>query len=224
MDKHQQQERDRPAYKEFVIKLAKEEEIQVLAKKTELFNTLLESHEKDCTTFKFECRRWGDFLTFFVERYQNDPYWNLVGTKKESISINLGATKTIKLSLGRPPDNHGTVTYTATTDYGKQEQPGLPLSFKQEHWYYIARPNLPNVHYYGVIFDPSEQSGYAPQYNYDSHIDYYTKNYPRARQDDHIIFEGVGKLWVPPGFGEKTHQTILSEIRRGTEWKSLPIA
>lgn len=85
-------------------------EPQVVARAATLNGEFKAEHAADVAAYKLECRRWGDFLSLFIERAGANG--QLV---RFSTSLNLGLARTIDIAHGATPNSDGAVLYEALT-------------------------------------------------------------------------------------------------------------
>lgn len=204
--------------------LAVTAEIEASAKADALLAEAIAEHERDCGGYKFECRRWGDFLSLFVERlvieWGHEP--RAYAAKTYATSVNIRETRELKLIEGNAPDSNGKLEYHVNlrSDDGSSSGWGTGhgrFPAPKGHHYFVWA-NYPTTTPTRSLFalDPRPESNerrgmfmgmndYKPQRR--------TPNYPRAAGDDRIRFEGIGAtLFAPAGHGRAVYEKILREI------------
>lgn len=214
-------------------RLAREAETEALAKADEIFTEAVAEHERQTAGYRFECRRWGDFLTVCVERDANRPSWSgAEPERKIATSLNLGEVREIRLSDGHCFDRRGTVEYRASYVSDDGESSGWGTGFgrmaPQKGYHYAVSPDYPYVPKSRpmIAFEKKKDrehfghcmgmSDYQPR-----HI---TKDYPRPAKDDEIRFLGIGTtIYAPAGKGRAVYDAIMVEIARGYEPATLPV-
>jgi hypothetical protein len=209
-------------------RLAREAEREALAKADEIFAEAAEEHQRQTDGYRFECRRWGDYLTVFIERAANRKgSWGNEPELKASTSLNIGQTKEIRLALGHCFDRLGTLEYRAShvaddrsswggwgTGYGRCA-PG-------KGYHYEVSPDYPTVPSSRDMIraDAKEQERFHGHYM--SMEDYQprlkTEGYPRPAKDDKIRFDGIGiTIYAPAGKGQSVYDAIMAELEKGYE-------
>lgn len=164
-------------------------------------------HKRQVAGYKFECRRYGDFLALFMERpvaAGNEGF----SQGRLTTSVNIAATRELRLNAGRAPDLDGVVRYhvydgkgDARPDYIYCINTAPPL-FSLD---IIVTRDSDNCHYY------EERS----------HASYRTLHFPRPAADDRIRFEGIGAtIFAPFGCGQAVYDAILKEIEVYREGRS----
>lgn len=183
--------------------LARAEEPAVLARAHERAAAFAVAYERDLAAYKFECRRWGDFLALFIERANpNHERGEPAAVLTCATAVNLRDTRELRLDEGHGPDDEGVVCYYWNTVGGSDR---------------LCVAAWPPAGSYPRLFaldDPDR--GYL-SYGPDNMVDYKTSNYPRPAGDDRIRFEGIGgTLYAPAGRGAEVRDVILREIERGS--------
>lgn len=213
-----------------IERMEREAETLAIARADEVFAEMAAEHERQTAGYHFECRRWGDFLSVFMERAANqesDWYGN---SRKLATSLNLAAVKQIKLVEGRCFDRRGSISYsvvevsgTGSKMYGSSSGSRPP----SKGYHYEVEPNYPYVPTSRslVVFDPPKQEmspNYHAGFPSEERKRLKTENYPRAAEDDVIRFAGIGaNLHAPAGLGRSVYDAILTEIARGYEFASV---
>jgi hypothetical protein len=64
-------------------RLAKEAAQEALMAADEKFAEYAAEHERQTAGYSFDCKRFGDFLTVFVERIANEPSWSGGGAERK---------------------------------------------------------------------------------------------------------------------------------------------
>jgi len=202
-------------------RLAKAEEVAVLAEAPAILARMVAEHERDVAAYSFECRRFGDFLTVFIERGEASwkSEWEV---EKFSTSINLGRTNTIQMQDGNVPDECGRVVYRTGLlakdgSGGASVWPGPPIP--DENWVRDVTPDWdPDRHRkarrgFVTIVDPKEGQVI---YGGDSIARHVTPNFPRAAADDRIHFHGADiAINVPAGLGKSVLEKVMAAIAAG---------
>lgn len=192
-------------------------EVEALAKSSVILAEAVTEHGCDCSGYKFECRRWGDFLSLFIERLViSKSSSRLYLPKTYATAVNIRETRELKLVEGHGPDCNGSLTYHVsftTTDGGYYlSVGGIPTAPKE--YKCDVRPAYPRTNPYRPLFalDTIEHAGGG--YDYDGHrAPHATRNYPRVARDDRIRFEGIGAtLFAPAGLGASIYEKVLREI------------
>lgn len=186
---------------------ARAAEPDALAKADALLVEAIAEHEKDAASYRFECRRWGDFLSLFIGRTTHRGVgdwrgWQQVYSPETyATSINIRETREIRLDRGNEPDRNGRLEYYVSHSVGDNRvMPSYPRPQMQRHLFLLDPPPRPESE--GLIYSCPD---IGPRYA--------TPNYPRVAGDDQIRFEGVGAtLFVPAGLGQKVYDQILQEI------------
>ncbi|WP_422923192.1 hypothetical protein [Singulisphaera sp. PoT] len=208
-------------------RLAREAEPEGLAKRDELFEQAQAEHAKDVAGFKFECKRWGDFLNVSTARLGNprEPKNRFFYVEKPeqhySTSVNLNLVTAIRLIEGHVPDMQGELGYAynlvSDNTHGGTTIGGTGfgnyLAPSGHHWKVF--PQFPRIPYSRPLFQmakPEERDPENTIYMSDhSYSNIYTTNaYPRPAHDDVILFEGLNaRLFVPAGKGQAVYEAIL---------------
>jgi len=187
--------------------------------------TLLEYQEEfqfDSSGYVFECRRWGDFLSLFIERKW---YWERGNKTPRTYagSINLTQSKEIRLIEGRSPDCLGTVRYYAQYYGGDGEDyRGVEAKYppgQSRNLFDLKLSDTEEQRFYGIP-DEYNRRYYKDHYSRVSpprpNTTLVTEGFPRLAMDDRIWFLGPqGTLFIPAGMGRKVYDQILTEIGRG---------
>lgn len=201
---------------------AKSQTAEALAAQDGLLEGFQAQHDADVAGFKFECRRWGDFLALMVERQGS----------KEMQALHIGAGS-VSLLLGNVPDRGGTITFSYSTErtdggdgYTSCWVDGYGFQLKwPEGAKFVVKPNVPHRSYgYSCIEMKSEKDG--PQMLYMGQP-YQVSNVVRGHSiptgarpasDDILHFEKTGaNLRVPASLGQTVYGAILAELEKGTE-------
>lgn len=201
--------------------LAAQAEVEALVKRDSRLADYWAEHERDCSTYKFECRRWGDFLSLFIERRIYEWEEGDYSFKTHAASVNIRETRTVTLNTGNEPDLLGTLVYRAQlrsdgggsagwgTGYGRAPAPeGFHYEILEDYqragpWQiFVLDPEPTGNEFRGVRFGLND---YQPR-----HV---TQNYARPATDDAVRFEGIrATLFVPAGRGQPIYEQILREI------------
>lgn len=206
--------------------LARDAEPVGLAKLDELFSQAQAEYAKDLAGYRFESKRWGDFLSIFTARMGNPVQWKdqfFYIEKPEqaySTSINLKNVHAIRLIEGHGADLAGQLSYGYVLESDDRESrcsgtnDGNYLAPEGYHW--SVWPQFPDIPYSRPLFYMKPQKKKDERrpidlsaYSYE--IKHVTDNYVRPAKDDHILFEGIdAKLFVPAGEGARVYQEILA--------------
>lgn len=217
---------------ELLERLAAEMEPEVLRKQDELLAACIAEDKRQSDGFKFSCKKFGDFLTIFIERSGNPDkpqyidsgparYTSRMPDRKFSTTLNLGKTREIKREQGNPADKNGLLKYYYRIVYGEGETIGgtgfgnyIPTQGE-----YVVRAWYPETPYDRQMFSLDPPPPPPPQGNVfhigdDSYsIKFKTEPYARTATDDTIRFEGIGAtVFVPHSLGERVHTAILKEL------------
>ena len=186
----------------------KEIEAELLTKKAELLQKYQDEHNTDVTNFKFECKRYGDFLTIYVERF---IYTDKIDNHCSAIPLrNLSQIRFIE---GNIPDENGVLNYNVVYTRERESRnvynygPGKIIGLQE-----VA----PLEHFddWNRIFELSGQSSDAKRRRYSNRpiAKYKTENYPRMAEDDVIALDTIGNLYIPAGLGKGVYDTIMNEM------------
>ena len=193
-------------------RLAEEASPEAEALQPELLSRFIKAHQADVAGFRFDCRKFGDFLTLYIDR----------GGERYATAINLGQCRELRLDEGRCPDMDGAAEfgYSMVKD-GAGEVVGCTGMGHYRlspgwNWNVAYRePWLPTKRdMFRLDPEPQHQSGNMGYgfYNDSYHI---KRSFASARPaaDDVIRFEGVGaSLFAPAGLGAGVYQRILDEM------------
>ncbi len=214
--------------------LAREAEADALSKADEIFAKAAAEHERQTAGYRFECRRWGDFLSVFMERQANEgPHhpWEDAPQIKLSSSINIGKSTEIRLVEGHCFDRRGEVGYGYSMEKIGADGwegsiiggTGFGRGGPAKGYHYKVTPHLsyiPKARELISVAAPPQQDRHSGMVFHDESysIQYKTENYPRAAKDDEIRFIGIGTtIYAPAGKGRAVYDSILAEIARGYE-------
>lgn len=231
-DERKRYEEDAIKAHDLLERLAQEAEPEALLKRPEILAAALSEHERQLGGFKFECRRYGDFLTVFVTRDGNPevPEYVNVGPARYtseiperifSTTLNIGRTTEIRLLAGNPADDGGKLGYGYQIKHG--DGGGATVggtgfgNYVPSSGRYEVMPRYPRIPYHRTIFylDPPPQPHQSGMiFNDQSYeIKFKTEPYARVAIDDRIRFEGIGAtLFIPATLGEKVQGLILNEL------------
>jgi len=146
-------------------------------KLTELFQQYCSEHEARKEAYKFSCKKYGDFLSLFIEGIMQGEI------RKYSTTINLGLVKDISLETGFSPNRDKSVRYKV--DFSSNE--GKVVSLLHEN--YVFRENN---FFFVEGLGTSNYDGQISSYGYkDIRLKYKTKNYPTEDISDQIFFSGL---------------------------------
>lgn len=195
--------------------LAGKAEAEALAEKDALLANATARHDRDVAGYKFDCRRWGDFLSLFVERLELGWETEEYRPRTYATSVNIRETKELRLDEGHAPDVAGILKYYiclkrddgngSICGGGWERQPA------PEGCHYYVWPDYPTPPARSMFrLDAPDE----PYMNWeDDHPRYSTPNFVRFAADDVIRFEGVGaSLFAPAGCGKAVYEKILREI------------
>lgn len=182
----------------------------VLAKIPAEYAANEDEHRRQVSGYKFECRRYGDFLTLFMERPVKDWRETEFSQRKMSTSVNIAATREIRLTAGHAPDFNGVVGYRINGCYII-----LPDGTRKEDEPVRAEYATADGTHRQLIALDEKRDGES-HWGYRSgreHTNHCTMNFPRPAADDSIRFEGIGAtVYAPFGLGQAVYDAILKEI------------
>jgi len=171
--------------------------------------TFVASHEADAASYRFSCKKHGDFLSVFVTRGEADL----------ATTINLRDCKEIKMVPGGAPDRAGIVNFHLHLNNGNGGYvtfPGMGFSPASKGCFYQVWPHepappskLPMLELSESQRDDSAMHGF---YSYTPRTA--LKNAARPARDDLVIFRGVGTLYCPHGLGEGALAKVLTTLGR----------
>lgn len=201
-------------------RLAREKEAELLAEAPHILAEMVARHERDVAAYSFECRRFGDFLTVFLERGRIKDWGSEWQVEKFSTGINIGRTKTIRLENGNAPDEKGRVMYRAHlrakggggTSYC---WPGPPMP--DENYERAVNPDWRFCRRWArngdfVTIVDREDKGHS-QYWEESLARHVTENFPRDASDDHVHFYGADiSINAPAGLGGSVLEKVMAAI------------
>lgn len=218
------QSSERERAHELLEDLAFQQKSSVLEKRSELEEKFKEEYERDCAGFAFRCERWGAFIMLHIERKGNptepcNSYWGDPHEREYAISLNISLISTVKLELGSTPDQQGDISFYFFYKYGGNSIGGTGLdghSIPREGYSISVYPNILNAPYSRPLYIPdtapngNASANFGGNYSSDYQIQYKIREFPRAAEDDKIIFGGIGStLYVPAGRGAKVQEQIL---------------
>lgn len=203
-------------WRERVEALAVEAEIAALREAPAKLAGYRADHKKDAASYRFDCRRHGDFLAVFVER----------AGEKGAGTINLGRTSQFRLVKGRAPDNGGTLRY----ELEAEKEPGAPeraYAIVQSDVYgsikaplpgtrYAVRPAREWPHRRAMVAEGEESADPRLMlWSEKPRVFHTTPNYPREARDDRIEFCGLNiRIHAPAGKGQAVLDRIHAEIAK----------
>jgi hypothetical protein len=209
--KRERHARERAETNTLLERLAEEATPDVMAEQPALLAKYREAHEADSRSFSIDCRRHGDFLALFIER----------GGKKLVTSINLGASREIRLETGHAPDQDGETAFrfSAERDDGGAMVGGTNFgNYPAGAGYsWVVRPShpwLPHERPLLIFDEPRQSDGGGMMWGGEAYeIRHRASPTARPAKDDRIRFEGVAAtLFVPSGHGERVWTDLLAEI------------
>lgn len=213
-------------------RLAREAEPEAWEKADQLFAEYAAEHQRQSDGYVFECRRWGDFLSVFIERKGNgEPdWWDGVKVNKVSQSLNIGIVKAIRFVEGHCFDRRGSLGYGYSMPADKEEHgaviggTGFGHYAPHEGYHYEVQPNFPYLPKSRPLIVIAKEKDKDRFYGSDSYeIRHRTENFPRPAQDDQIVFEGIRTtIYVPAGKGRGVYDAILAEIAKNAPPVELP--
>lgn len=191
--------------------LAKAAEPEVLAARDGVRAAFAAEQARQVAGYKFDCKRFGDFLSLFMERHGNpdrpsyisELYTSVGPERKFSTTLNIAQTREIVLKEGHGADDGGIVEYCEIYGNGALE----------------VYPDLPSAPYDRAFFcldsPPSRPIGAQMQMTVSQYrIQFITSPYPRAALDDKIRFNGISaEIYAPFGLGASVLGRILREIK-----------
>lgn len=157
-------------------------------------------HEADKASYRFDCRRHGDFLALFITR----PSTSKTTVQGKLVTaVNLGASRLITPAYGRLPDMQGTVTFQQTWSNGAT----VKAVYEEVAWIQMVSIETPPQQVPQHM--PSQMWGHQ----HDPLGTIVVKDCPRAALDDSIHFVGPGvTLLMSAGLADSVFETILMEI------------
>ncbi len=206
-------------------------ETEALAKADELLASYEAEHHAQTNGYIFDCKRWGDFLTLFVERKANPGHWrDQDQPSKIAASLNIGNVKRVRITEGHAPDRGQSFGYTFTP---VSDENGPVRSWSsgerlRDGVIYAVTPTYDGLPSWRPLLVEDEKArdcftSYHEYQPHGYHIGRRTENYPRPAEDDVIHFDGIGqRLHVPAGMGQEIHNRIMAEIERGWGRSELP--
>lgn len=197
--------------------LRRRAETEALQKADDVLRQAEAAHASDAAGYRIECRRWGDFLSLFIER----------GGRKLVEAVNLGRTTSLRLGLGALPNRDGVLEYSVSMDSDSGRSwggvPNRPAPKGYRYNVYAAYPSFNWERPMYRVDDPPSDRGSLYFNSHESDRLARTTNYPQAAKDDHIRFAGIGgTLYTPAGIGRGVLDAILREIAAGTPPVALP--
>lgn len=186
-------------FPDYLETMAREAEPAVLAKKGDLFSESSAEWMKDRESYKFECRRFGDFLTVFIERGANPDLNGVVGY-------------------------YASTPYSDEEKVGAKELEWTDSYEKKSRTsFFKISPEMPYIPKSGrqvFMLDPppsTQSSGGMMMYSSGgpTRTKFKTDNYVRMAEDDQIRFQGTNaSIYVPAGLGQKIYDQIMKEIAK----------
>lgn len=186
---------------------------EALAEQPALLQKFIDDYDHNLSTYRFECRRWGDHLAVCISReivsadhwrvvnYREDPgsYNNTVST------VNIGKSSEIRLTKGHPPDLNGYMSFSLATN----SDPLKPVKAVIVHH--------PNYAIRQMIYTVTENNrDHGITYNGGNQSYFGTIGAAQPDMDDQILFVGTGTIIsVPHTLGQSVHDMILREIQEG---------
>lgn len=207
--------------------LAIAEEPEALDRADELMASFEAEFARDTAEYRFECRRWGDFLSLFIARPVYSWRSEVPTVETYATAVNLRETREIKLLCGRAPDRDGELEYMANWTSDNRDAvatgTGCGTSPAPKGYHYVVSPEYPRIpgrSLFSLDVRADRDCGMV-MHHHEEKPRHRTPNYPRPAEDDRIRFEGIdATVYAPAGRGQEIHETILQEI--GDYSESLP--
>jgi hypothetical protein len=209
-------------------RLAREGEPEALTKSAAIFAEAQAEHARDVAGFRFECRRWGTFMSLSAARMANpaEPNNRLFYIERPersySTSLNLLNVTAIRLIRGHLPDKEGQLRYAYNLKADDEKVgthvggTGFGNYLPSTGYRWVVFPRLPEVPYSRPLFHlpPAKQKrdkdGIVIWDSETYEIQHATEGFARPAEDDVILFEGIeARLFVPAGEGERVYESIL---------------
>lgn len=207
--------------------LALDAEKEAIGKYDDMLSAVVTAHRNDCDSYKFDCNRWGDFLTLCMGR--DTHAWDfsenkLVVIQKTYVtSINLREIREMRFIEGSAADANGTLTYSAVAkiDNGSLSW-GAGYGFRtlKDGWNYVVYPVYPDTECTKALFslrDTSQRTNSIMMGDDSYRPKLRTPNYPRNAVDDRIDIQGINAtIYTPAGMGRGVYDKMLREISDGS--------
>jgi hypothetical protein len=186
----------------------------VIAKQDQRLQKFAEQHEDDVSTYKFECRRHGDWLAVFITRGKpvvGRDFWDHRSHKCSHV-INLAPCRTISVISGHAADRDGKTGFTVChTNDG---------SLKVTEYNDSREVPYPRYNMIHVLIPKDDKHSGMHMWSGDSSRAHFNgihvPDCARAAEDDRIEFSGTGvTLFTPYGLGEHIRDVIVAELGRG---------
>ncbi len=235
--KYKQQQENYAANKAAIEKIIAGKEAEVRARGEELLVEYKEEHRRQSEGFKFEARRWGDYIEISMRRDQD-------GEQSKSVSLLLSDLSTAELKPGHAPDKEGQVRFSQSIKNAEGSFGGS----SGDGWYYKADGKQISVDMYDIIdpslwevipnyvtlpkrdfvilpLPPATASTCVSQFSSAigcnvGVLTYYDiglrgsfngfTNFPRPAEDDKIVFSKAGvTIFAPAGKGREVLEKIM---------------
>ena len=179
----------------------------VIAERAEKLAEFKQRHEADKASYKFECKRHGEFLAVFITRGpapKRTRYASSDGrtTNKFAGAINLATSRVFRIKPGSAPACDGVVTL--------QHQGGgkvAEIYNADQNWHTPYRMILVDAQV------AAQHAQYMGPYHQDPLSNMHVQDCPRAAVDDEIYFTGPDiTLYAPAGLGQTVQDTILAAL------------
>lgn len=187
-------------------------EQDAILKREEYHADVVSEHKRDIEAFRFECRRWGDYLSLNIARL---PHERSVKPEAFTGAVNI-REGTIKLIEGGPADADGILGYTIFVSHGRgygwSSYPGLRIEDLSDETEYKIEPNYPRAPSREMFVPREDATDHPTIWPYQVEVQRQTP-FPRYAVDDLIIFGPANAtLHCPFGTGRKVYEQILQEI------------
>lgn len=178
-------------------------------------------HRKDVASYAFECRRFGDFLSVYIQR----------GGEKHTSAIQLIKAQDIEFKEGHAPDNGSEVRFRYSEVREDENTNHIQYMATQRiddtaamvptpGWSYRISPELPSLPWRHVMIEvlpeKDDKSQHGQQlYGNGNRLRHRIEKAPRGAEDDRIVFVGARTtLYTPHGLGRGVYDAILSALAR----------
>lgn len=169
---------------------------EIVANKDAKLAEFIEAHRRDIGSFRFECRRHGDFLAVFLTR----------GAERPVAAINMMASPVVAVVSGYEPDMKGTCRFERSwnTDrvqakYGGEDYP--------------RRSSITTAPIHSAIEEQKRIVLMGGGYH-DPLAHFLVIDTPRRACDDIVTFGNGTNFNVPAGSGSDVFASIMIECER----------
>lgn len=160
-------------------------------------------HLLDRDSYHFECRKWGDWLSLFIQRGTTQKTWidgHLFQDDKFLTSVNVAQTKEIRLIAGTEAGTEGRGEFIVYTERDPVKiECSYPSVTQPSRKFILGNYSRPQM---GSLFFHGESPHFIP-----------IENCAAPAQDDRIVFKSIeATLFVPFGKGKDVYNQILREL------------